>query len=128
MRLYDSGIDPELLAIFQSQLDRSLHYQFIDELQHGRSQTVEGTVEGVVLGNRLSIEMSEAAQRVAIGNALAQLTILPIFDPHQDQRAQDLGWGQAVPVQLGSFQSTLEIASDLLDQLLVLCEQVGNGR
>ena len=116
-----------MLAIFHSQLNRSLHHQLIDELQHGRSQAVKGTVEGVVFGNRLRIEMREAAQRIAICNALTQLPIIPVLDPHQDQRAQDLWRRQAVPAHLGPFQAALEIDSDLLDQLLVLFEQVGNG-
>jgi len=40
----------------------------------------------------------------------------------------DLGWRQAVPAQLGPFQSALEIDSNLLDQTVVPFEQVGNGR
>jgi len=71
------GVDPKFVAILQSQLHRRLHDQLVDVLHRVRRDPVKGTVESVVLGDGLGIRMSELAQTVAVGDALAQLRDSP---------------------------------------------------
>ena len=53
-------------------------------------QSDKAALERVLLGHRLAIEIGEPSQRDAIGNPFAQFAIIPVLDPHENQRAQDL--------------------------------------
>ena len=80
--LYDRRVDPKFLTIFQAQIHRCLHYQSVDGLKCFRSQSVKGTVERIVLGYRLAVEIWELAQGIAIADPFAQFAIIPVLDPH----------------------------------------------
>ena len=67
--LYDRRVYAKFLAIFQAQVYRCLHHQFIDGLQRLGSQPVKGAVEGIVLRHRLAVEIRELAQRVPVGDS-----------------------------------------------------------
>src|SRR5712692_8095103 len=90
------AVDPELVAILQSSINRGLHEQLIDGGERLGSKAIEGTVEGVVFGYRLAAEIGETAQGVAVGDAFAQFAKVPALDAHYNQRPQDLGGSQAV--------------------------------
>ena len=77
--LYDRRVHAKFLAIFQAQIHRCLHHQLIDGLQRLGSQPVKGPVEGTVLRYRLTVEICELAQRVPVGDAFAQLAIIPVL-------------------------------------------------
>lgn len=49
-----------------------------DRFQQGWRESVEGPVEGVVLGNQLAVKPRKSAQCVAIVDALAQFARLTI--------------------------------------------------
>src|SRR5437879_4086232 len=109
--LYDRRVHPKPLAIFQAHIHRCLHHQLIDGLQRLRSQPVKGTVEGIVLRHRLTVEIRELPQRVAVSDPFAQLAEIPILDALEDQGAQHLLWGQSIATGPGIFQAALQITS-----------------
>ncbi len=76
------AVDPELIAILQSPINRGLHEQLIDGVERLGSKAIEGTVEGVVFGYRLAAEIGETAQGVAVGDAFAQFAKVPALDAH----------------------------------------------
>jgi hypothetical protein len=43
-----------------------------------------------MLGHILAVEIGELAQRYPIGDAFAQLAIIPVLQAHQNKRAQHL--------------------------------------
>src|ERR1035438_2361556 len=49
------GVDAQLLAVFQAELDRTLDHGLVDGLHGGRGEPVKGAVEGVVLGYAVAI-------------------------------------------------------------------------
>src|SRR5436190_9989250 len=51
--------------------------------------------------HQLAVEVGELAQRVSVGDPLAQLAVIQVLDPHQDQRAQHLLRGQSVATGVG---------------------------
>ncbi len=55
------GIDAECLSVFQLQLDSRLDHELIDVAKGLRSKTVEGAVEGIMLGNRLAVKLGKHA-------------------------------------------------------------------
>src|SRR5712675_3524154 len=78
-------------------------------------------------GTGRQIEVCELAQCASVGNPLAQFTIVPVLDAHQNQRAQHLLWRQAVATGLGLLQTPRQIAADLLDHVLLVVQKIGNG-
>src|ERR1700693_5921738 len=92
---YHRGIDAQLLAVFQAELDGTLDHSPVDSLHGGWREPVEGAVEGVVLGHAMAVEVGEGAQGIAIVDAFAQLAIVPVLDAHQDEGTQSLRGGDA---------------------------------
>ena len=86
----------------------------------------KGAVEGIVLGDGAAEELGELAQGRAIGDAFAQLAIIPVFDAPQGQGAQHLRRVQAVAAGGGVCQAALEVLAHVLDQRLVLIDEVGD--
>src|SRR5580704_17696000 len=103
--LHHRGIDAEFLAVFQAELVSRLHYGLVDGFQRGRRESVEGPVEGVVLGDKVSVKLRKSAQRVAIVDALAQFAIVPVLDAHESQRAYGLRGIDAVASGAGLLQA-----------------------
>src|ERR1039457_5691060 len=110
------GVDAQLLAVFQAELDRTLDHGLVDGLHGGRGEPVEGAVEGVVLGYAMAVEVGKAAPGIAIVDAFAQLAIVPVFDAHEDERAQGLRGGDAAASGFGVLQSASQILAHLLDR------------
>jgi hypothetical protein len=73
------------------------------------------------------MEVREPAQRVSIGDPLAQFAIVPVLHAHQHQRAQHLLRRQAAATGLGVLQTPRQIAPDLFDHLLLVVKKIGNG-
>src|SRR5438876_2565344 len=117
------GVDAEFLAVFQTELDGGLDYGLVDGFQRGRRESVEGPVEGVVLGDRVAVKLRKAAQRVAIVDTLAQFAIVPVLNAHESQRAQGLRGSDAATPGSGVLEAALQIQADLLDQIGVPIEE-----
>src|SRR6202007_2164342 len=79
-----------------------------------------------VFGHRLAVEIRELAQGVSVGNPFAQFPVVPTFDPHDDERAQNLLWRQSAATSPGVFQTALQIASYGFDQFLVVVKTIGD--
>ena len=120
---HDRGIDAEFLAVFQTELDGRLDHGLVDGFQRGRCESVEGPVEGVVLGDKVAVKLRKSAQCVAIVDALAQFALVPVLDAHESQRAQGLRGSDAVAPGAGLLQAALQIQADVLDQHGVLLEE-----
>jgi len=88
--LHDRRVHPKFLALFQTHIHCRLHHQLIDGLQRGWSQPVKGTVEGIMLGHWLAVQIRELAQRVPVGDSFAQFAIVPVFDAQEDQGTKHL--------------------------------------
>ena len=121
------GVDAQLLAVFQTELDGGLDHGLVDGLQRGRGESVEGAVEGVVLGNQVAVELGKAAQGIAVVDAFAQFAIVPVLDAHESQRAQGLRGGDAVAPGVGVLQAAHQIQADLLDQSGVLVQECSDA-
>ena len=121
------GIDPEFFTILDSEVDGRLHHGAVDGLQGLGSQAEEGAVEGVVFGNGVAVKVREVAQGVSIVNAFAQLAIIPVLHPHEDQGAEGLRGVDAAASGERFPQAPLEILADHLDGLAMLLQQVGDG-
>ena len=80
--LHHRGIDTQLLAVLQSEVDRRLHHQIIDRLERLGRQPSEAAVERIVSRHRQTIEVCELAQGAPIGDPLAQFAIVPVLDAH----------------------------------------------
>ena len=78
--LHHRGVDPQLRAVLQSELDRRLNHQVVDRFQRLRRQPDEAALERIVLRHRRAVEVGELAQRQSIGDPLAQLAIVPVLD------------------------------------------------
>jgi hypothetical protein len=83
-------------------------------------------MEGIVLGYRSAAEPREQAQRVAVGNPFAQLAIVPVLDPHQNQRAQHLSRRYPAAPSVRLLQPTPQVAAYPRDQFLVVVQEVGD--
>jgi hypothetical protein len=68
--LHHRGVDTQLLAVFQSELDRRLHHQIIDRLERLGRQPIEAAVERIVSRHWQTIEVCELAQCASVGNPL----------------------------------------------------------
>lgn len=75
--------------------------------------------------DRRAVEVSELTQRQSIRNAFAQLAIVPVLEPHQNQRAQDLRRRQPVTTTAGQLQASHQIAPDTLDDVPLVVEKSG---
>ena len=117
------SIDAQPLAIFQTELDGGLDHRLIDRLQGGGSEPVEGTVESIMLGHAMTVEVRKGAQGMAVIDAFAQLAIIPVFDAHKDERAQGLCRGNAVAASVGILQPPDQILAHLLDQRGMVVEE-----
>ena len=124
--LHHRGVDTQLLAVLQSELDRRLHHQIIDRLERLGRQPIEAAVERIVSRHWQTIEVRELAQCASVGNPLAQFAIVPVLDAHQNQRAQDLLRRQAAATRLGLLQAPRQIAADLFDHVLLVVKKIGN--
>ena len=118
------GIDAELLAVFQPQLDGSLHYGLIQGLHRRRRQAQEGAVEGVVQGNLVAVKQGKTAQSIAVVDALAQFAIIPVLDAHQQQGAEGLLGTDPAASHGGVLQTPLQIAAHQFDQRRTVVEEV----
>src|SRR5262245_34790554 len=96
----------------------------IDGLQRRGCQPVKGSMESIMLRDRLAMEVREAPQGIAIGDALAQLTVIPVLDPHQGQRTERLLSRKPVASGVGLLETCRQIASNLLDQFGVLVDEI----
>ncbi len=76
--------------------------------------------EGSNLQGRLTL-----TKRQSIRNAFAQLAIIPILEPHQNQRAQDLRRRQSMTSAAGLLQATHQIPPDALDDVPLVVEKAG---
>ncbi|MFH0876961.1 MAG: hypothetical protein V1863_01880 [Candidatus Omnitrophota bacterium] len=124
---FDNGrIDTQFLAIFQAQSNSGFDNDFVDCFKGSWSQFVKSTIKSVMFGNRIAVEMSESSQGIAVRDPFTQFTVIPVFDPHQNKRTQNLRRGHSVAPNLGFLQATLKIAAYLLDQVSVLVDKVGN--
>ena len=114
------------LTVLHSQIDGRFKDQVVEGLQGLRPKFVKGPMESVVLRYALAIKTREPAQRVPVGDALAQFPIVPVLHPHQDQRPKHLrrGHGRAARVRL--FQTSLKILADPLHDLGLMIEEIGN--
>ena len=99
--LHHRNVDPQLRAVLQSELDRRPNHQVVDCFQRLWRQTDEAALEGIVFRDRRAVEVSELTQRQSIRNAFAQLAIVPVLEPHQNQRAQDLRRRQSATTAAG---------------------------
>lgn len=122
----DRRIDAQSLAVLQPQIDGSFEDQVIDGLYGLRPKFIKGPIESVVFGYAPAIKTTEPAQRVAIGNPLAQFPIVTVLNPHENQGAHHLRRGHARASQVGFFQTPLEIFSNQLCDLWMMVEEVGN--
>jgi len=120
----DRGVGAKFLAVLQPESDGRLDHLLIDDFQSGWGEPDEGAVEGVMFGDRGAEELGELPQGVAIGDAFAQLAIVPVLDAHQGEGAQHLRGVESVAAGGGLFQAALEIAAHVLDQGLVLIDEV----
>lgn len=122
----DGRVNPQFLAVFQSQGDSRFDDDFVDRFKRCRGEPVKSPVKSVMLGNELAVETSESPQGISVCDPFAQFAVIPVLDPHQSERAQHLLCAQPVPPDLGIFQATLQVAAYLLDQVSVLVDKVGD--
>src|SRR5712691_10040784 len=125
--LHHRGVDTQLRAVFQSKIDRSLNHQVIDDFERLRHQPIEAAVERIVLGYRITVEVSKLTQHQSVSDPFAQFAIVPVLDAHENQRAQDLLRCQSTATAPRLLQTSHQIAPDPLDHLLLVVKEVGNG-
>ena len=99
----------------------------VDVPQRLWGELEKGAVESIMFGNGVAVEVSKATQGEAVVDTLTQFAIVPVFDPHQNQRAQDLRWRHARAPGARFFQAPFQILTDLLDQRFLLIEESGDG-
>jgi hypothetical protein len=123
--LHHRSVDPQLRAVLQSELDRRPNHQVVDCFQRLWGQTDEATLEGVMLRHRRAVEVGELTKRQSICDALTQLAIVPVLEPHQNQRAQNLCRRQSVTTAIGLLQATHQIPPHTLDDVPLIVEKAG---
>ena len=119
-------IDAQSLAVLQSQIDGGFKDQVIKGLQGLRPKFVKGPIESVVLRDALAVKACESAQCVPVGDALAEFPIVPVLDPHKDQRPKHLAWGHGRAARVRLFQTSLKISAHPLEDLRLIVEEVGH--
>jgi len=126
VRLHDSAVHPECVAIFQAEIHRRVHHQLIDGFHRLRSQPMKGAVKRMMFGHRLAIEFRELAQRVSVGDAFPEFAIIPVLDALQyEERRTCEGVNPLRPV--AGFLASFQIPSYRLDHLFVLIQKVGDA-
>jgi hypothetical protein len=75
-------------------------------------------------GHLLAVEIGELTKRYAIGDAFAQLTIIPVLQAHQNQRAQHLRRGEATAAMVRLPEAAYQIAPHPLDQRRLPIEKI----
>src|ERR1700716_3408014 len=125
--LHHRGVDTQLLAVLQFEVDRRMHHQIIDRLERFGREPGEAAVECIVSRHRKTIEVRELAQCASIRNPLPQFAIVPVLDAPETQRAQYRLRRQAAATSLGFLQTPSQIAADLLDHVLLVVKKIGNG-
>jgi len=122
----DRRIDAQFLAVFHSELDGSFEDHVIDGLQGLRPKFIKSPIESVMFGYAPAIKTTESAQRVSISNPLAQVPIVTVLNPHENQGAHHLRRCHARAPHGGFFQTPLEIFSNQLDDLWMIVEDLGD--
>jgi len=122
----DRGIDAKSLAVLHSQIDGSSQDQVIDGLYGLRPKFIKGPIESVVFGYAPAIKTTESAQRVSIGNPLAQFPIVTVLNPHENQGAHHLRRCHARAPHVGFFHTPFEIFSNQLCDLWMMVEDLGD--
>lgn len=122
----DRRIDAQSLAVLQPQIDGSFKDQVIDGLYGLRPKFIEGPIESIMLGDASATKTTESAQRVSIGNPLAQFPIITVLNPHENQGAHHLRRCHARAAHGGFFQTPLKIFSNQLCNLWMLVEDLAD--
>ena len=68
------------------------------------------------------MEIRELTQGHSLGDTLAQLAIIPVLDPHQNERAHHLTRGEAVAALARIFQAAVQIALHSLQHLTIVVQ------
>ena len=123
--LHHRGVDPQLPTVLQSELDRRPNHQVVDGFERLRRQSDEAALKRIVFGHRRAIEVGELTQRQSISDPLTQLAIVPVLEPHQNKRAQDLSRRQSAATTSGLLQAAHQITPDTLDHIPLVVEKVG---
>lgn len=119
-------IDAQFLAVLQSQIDGSFKDPVIDGLHSFGVKFIKGPIESVVLGYALAIKTTESAQRLSIGNPLAQFPIVTVLNPHENQGTHHLRRGHARAPHVGFFHTPLKIFSHQLCDLWMVVEDLAD--
>src|SRR5712675_1276137 len=80
-----------------------------------------------MLRHRRAVRGREVRQREYTGDALPHLSTVPVLEPHQNQRAQNLRRSQPVTTAARSLQATHQISPDSLDDVPLFVEKIGYG-
>ncbi len=127
VRFHHGGVDPQLRAVLQAQIDRRLNDRVIDRLHRRGREPVERAVERVVFRDHLARELREIPQRIAVGDPFAQFPIVPVLYAHQDQRSQDLRGGHALPSGGRFLEAPRQVAPHPVDEGRVRVEEGRDG-
>jgi len=119
-------VDAQSLTVLQSQIDGGFKDPIIKGLQSLRSKFVKGPIESVVLRYTPAVKARESAQRVPVGDSLAEFPIVPVLDPHKDQRPKHLGRGHGRAACGRLFQTSLKVLADPLAYLWLMIKKVGH--
>ena len=104
--------------------DRCLHHQVINGLERLRRQSRKAALKRIMLGHARAAKIGELTQRQPIGDPFSQLAIIPVLDPHEDQRVQDLPWCQSAATAAGLLQAGGEIAPDAFHHVVLVVEKI----
>ena len=118
--------NPQLAAVLQAELHGGFDHEVVDGLECRRCQSVEAAVEGVMLGHLLAVEIGERSQRYSIGDAFAQLAIIPVLQAHQNECAQHLYRGEAMATVVRLPEAAHQIAAHPFDQRWLLIEKIAD--
>jgi hypothetical protein len=121
------GVDPQLTTVLQAQLHGDSNNDIIDVFECLWRQPIDAAVEGIVLGYLVAVEISELPQGHSVGDALAQLAIIPVLDAHQKERAHHLTRGEAVAALARIFQAAAKVGMHSRQYLTILVKQITNG-
>jgi len=124
---HHGGVDAQPLAILQTELDGGLHHRLIDRLHSDWGEPIKRTIESIVFGYAVAMEVRKGAQGITVVDAFAQLAIIPVFDAHEDQRAQGLRRGNPVAAGVGVLQPAYQILAHLLDQRGMVIQESENA-
>lgn len=120
-------IDAQFLAILQPQSDGRFKDQVIEGLKSLRPKFIKGPIERVMFGNAAAVKTCEPAQRVSVGDSLSEFPIVPVLDPHKNERAKDLRRGDGRATRVWLLQTPLKIVADELNHLRLIVEEFGNS-